>query len=121
MFPSQVGLFPKEHEWTIEDFKNNLVIKLEAVKKLVEDNIKQAQQRQKEYTDKGLTLTQFNTGELVYLRVEIVKQGRKVKLAQRWKGLYCIIKDLGNGVYQITNIFNPNDQQCVNIQCLKKL
>ncbi len=55
MFPYQVGLFPKGHKWTVKDFKNDLVIKLEATKKLAEDNIKQAQQRQKEYTDRGLT------------------------------------------------------------------
>ncbi len=44
-----------------------------------------------------------------------------MKLAKCWKGPYCVIKDQGNGVYLITNIFDPNDQQHVNIQCLKKL
>ncbi len=121
VFPSQVGLFPREHEWTLEDFKNDLVIKLEAAKTLTEENIKRAQQKQKQYADKGLIPTQFCPGELVYLRVEIIKQGRKVKLAQRWKGPYRVVKDQGSGVYVIANIFDPDDQQRVNIQRLKKL
>ncbi len=96
------------------------MVHLEAARKITDFNILQAQQKQKRNADKDVSFSHFDIGDLVYLRIEAIKQGRKAKLAQKWKGPYRVISNQGNGVYQIASIFNSTGQQSVNIQRLKK-
>jgi hypothetical protein len=86
-------------------FGSDIVTKVEEKVKQIQANILAAQSRQKSYTDRRRSPSEFEVGDHVYLRVSPMKGvrrfGIKGKLAPRYIGLYPIIDKYGPTSYQV--------------------
>jgi hypothetical protein len=86
-------------------FRPDLVVEAEEQVKVIQENLKAAQSRQKSYFDKRRKPLQFNVGDHVYLRVSptkgIQRFGIKGKLAPRYIGPYEIIEKCGPVAYRL--------------------
>jgi hypothetical protein len=86
-------------------FGPDLVIEAEEKVKIIQDNLKVAQSRQKSYADIQRRPLQFQIGDFVYLRVSptrgIQRFGVKGKLAPRYIGPFEIIEVCGPIAYRL--------------------
>ena len=86
-------------------FGPNLVADAEEKVRVIQENLKAAQSRQKSYFDKRREHLQFEVGDHVYLRVSPTKSvqrfGVKGKLAPRYVGPYEIIEICGPVAYRV--------------------
>ena len=92
--------------------------------KVIRENLKAAQSRQKSYYDSKHRDLAFEIGDHVYLRVSPMKGTRrfgiKGKLAPRYVGPFKIIGKRGNLAYQLellSNIANVHDVFHVSQLC----
>jgi hypothetical protein len=73
--------------------------------KVIRENLKLAQMRQKSYHDRGTARRQYEVGDYVYLKVSTTKGvqrfGVKGKLAPRYTGPYEVIAVCGPVAYRI--------------------
>ncbi|KAA0066793.1 DNA/RNA polymerases superfamily protein [Cucumis melo var. makuwa] len=73
--------------------------------KLIRENLKIAQNRQKSYADKRRRDLEFQIGEQVFLKLSpwkgVLRFGRKGKLSPRYIGLYQIIERVGPAAYKL--------------------
>ena len=81
------------------------MVEAEEKVKVIQENLRVAQSRQKSYFDKRRKPLKFNVGDHVYLRVSPTKGvqhfGIKGKLAPRYVGPYEIIGECGPVAYQL--------------------
>jgi hypothetical protein len=110
-------------------FGPNLVIEVEDKVKIIQDNLKVAQSRQKSYADIRRRPLQFQIEDFVYLRVSptrgIQRFGVKGKLAARYIGPFEILEICGPVAYclqlpsqlaAIHNIFHVSQlKKCVKV------
>jgi hypothetical protein len=110
-------------------FGPDLVIEAENKVKVIQDNLKAAQSRQKSYADIRRRPLQFQVGNFVYLRVSptrgVQRFGVKGKLAPRYSGPFEILEICGPVAYRlqlpsqlatIHNIFHVSQlRKCVKI------
>jgi hypothetical protein len=110
-------------------FGPDLVMEAEDKVRLIENNLKAAQSRQKSYADIRRRPLQFQVGDFVYLRVSPVRGvqrfGVKGKLAPRYIGPFEILEICGPVAYRlqlppqlaaIHNIFHISQlRKCVKI------
>jgi hypothetical protein len=110
-------------------FGPDLVVEAEDKVKLIQDNLKAAQSRQKSYADIRRRPLQFYVGDFVYLRVSPIRGvqrfGVKGKLAPRYIGPFEILEICGPVAYRlqlpsqlaaIHNIFHVSQlRKCVKI------
>jgi hypothetical protein len=86
-------------------FGPDLVIEAEEKVKVIQENLRAAQSRQKSYFDKRRKPLKFNVGDHVYLRVSPTKGvqrfGIKGKLAPHYIGPYEIIRECGPVAYRL--------------------
>jgi hypothetical protein len=86
-------------------FAPDLVIKVEEKVRVIQENLRAAQSRQKSYFDKRRKPLKFQVGDHVYLRVSPTKGvqrfGIKGKLAPRYIGPYEIIEACGPVAYKV--------------------
>ena len=86
-------------------FGPDLVIEAEEKVKVIQENLRAAQDSQKSYFDKRKKPLQFDVGDHVYLRVSPTKVvqrfGIKGKLAPRYIGPYKIIETCGPVAYRL--------------------
>ena len=86
-------------------FGPELVVEAEEKVKLIQENLRAAQSRQKSYFDKRRKPLKFNVGDHVYLWVSPTKGvqrfGIKSKLATRYIGPYEIIEECGPVAYRL--------------------
>jgi hypothetical protein len=87
----------------------DLVIEAEDKVKVIQDNLKAAQSRQKSYADIRRRILQFQVGDFVYLRVSptrgIQRFGVKGKLAPRYIGPFEILEICGPVAYRLQLLF----------------
>ena len=105
------------------------MVEAEEKGKVIQENLRAAQSRQKSYFDKGRKPLKFNVGDHVYLRVSPTKGvqrfGIKGKLAPRYIGPYEIIEECGPVAYRLRlpsqlaavhNIFHVSQlKKCVRV------
>jgi hypothetical protein len=110
-------------------FGPDLVVEAEDKVKLIQDNLKAAQSRQKSYADIRRRPLQFHVGDFIYLRVSPIRGvqrfGVKGKLAPRYIGPFEILEICGPVAYRlqlppqlaaIHNIFHVSQlRKCVKI------
>jgi hypothetical protein len=86
-------------------FGPDLVVEAEDKVKVIQDNLKTAQSRQKSYADQRRKPLQFQVGDFVYLRESPIKGVQhfviKGKLAPRYVGPFEILKVCGPVAYKI--------------------
>jgi hypothetical protein len=86
-------------------FGPDLVTEAKAKVKNIQNNLKEAQSRQKSYADKRRKPLQFSVGEFVYLRVSptrgVQRFGIKGKLAPRYVGPFEILEICGPVAYRL--------------------
>jgi hypothetical protein len=86
-------------------FGPDLVIEAEEKVRVIQENLRVAQSRQKSYFDKRRKPLQFEVGDHVYLRVSPTKGvqrfGVRGKLAPRYVGPYEITKISGPVAYRV--------------------
>ena len=95
---------------------NDLITEAEDMCKVIRDNLKAAQSRQKSYYDSKHRDLAFKIGDHVYLRVSPMKGTRrfsiKGKLAPRYVGPFKIVSKRGDLAYQLelpSNFANVHD------------
>jgi hypothetical protein len=110
-------------------FGPDLVIEVEDKVKIIQNNLKAAQSRQKSYADIRRRPLQFQIGDFVYLRVSptrgIQRFGVKGKLAPRYIGPFEILEICGPVAYRlqlpsqlaaIHNIFHVSQhKKCIKV------
>ena len=110
-------------------FEPNLVVEAEEKVKVVQENLRAAQSRQKSYFDKRRKNLKFNVCDHVYLRVSPTKGVQrfwiKGKLSPRYIGPYEIIKECGPVAYRLQltsqlatvhNVFHISQlEKCVRV------
>ncbi|KAA0067815.1 hypothetical protein IC582_019336 [Cucumis melo] len=73
--------------------------------KLIRENLKKAQDRQKSYADKRRRDLEFQIREQVFLKLSpwraVLRFGRKGKLSPRYIGPYQIIEHVGSAAYRL--------------------
>ena len=85
----------------------------------VQNNIQNSQRKQKEQHDHKLKgSVNFEVGELVLMYKSNLQD--KKKLEERWKGLYYIHADLGNGVYKLRTLDRKILKTPINGERLKQ-
>ena len=86
-----------------DSFENGT--KRQRTAEVIKENIKQAQQKQKEHYDlKHGAASCFNTGSLV-LKKDFTRKKRKGgKLDYRWQGPFVIIASLGKGLFKLKEL-----------------
>ena len=81
------------------------MVEAEEQVKVIQENLRAAQSRQKSYFDKRRKPLKFNVGDHVYLQVSPTKDvqrfGIKGKLAPRYIGPYEIIEECGPVAYRL--------------------
>ena len=86
-------------------FGPNILLEAEENIKMVRENLKIAQSRQRSYADTRRELS-FEVGDFVYLKVSPIRGvrrfGVKGKLAPRYVGLYQILARSGEVAYQLS-------------------
>ena len=65
------------------------------------ENLKKAQQRQKEYYDKGTKKSLYQAGDKVYLHNPHIKQGEASKFHRNWKGPFTIAERITDVNYKL--------------------
>jgi hypothetical protein len=112
-----------------KNFGPDLVVEAEDKVRLIQNNLKAAQSRQKSYADIRRRPLQFHVGDFVYLRVSptrgVQRFGVKGKLAPRYIGPFGILEICGPVAYRlqlspqlaaIQNIFHISQlRKCVKI------
>jgi hypothetical protein len=110
-------------------FGSNLVTEAEEKVKIIQNNLKAAQSRQKSYVDKRRKPIQFEVGDFVYLRVSptwgVQRFGIKGKLAPRYVGPFKILEICGHVAYRlqlppqlaaIHNVFHVSQlKKCISV------
>nr|CAB3502749.1 unnamed protein product [Digitaria exilis] len=88
-----------------EIYGPNLVIEAEEQVRVIRENLKAAQSRQKSYADRRRMPLKFAVGDHVYLKVSptrgVQRFGVKGKLAPRYVGPYEIIEKCGSVAYRL--------------------
>src|SRR5579883_1549543 len=83
----------------------NLVVEVEEKVKIIQENLKAAQSRQKSYFDKRRKPLQFEVSDHVYLKVSLTRGvqrfGIRGKLAPRYVGPYEIVEQCGPVAYRL--------------------
>ncbi|KAL0536903.1 hypothetical protein IC582_025866 [Cucumis melo] len=73
--------------------------------KLIKENLRIAQDRQKSYADKRRRNLEFQVGDQVFLKLspwrDVIRFGRKVKLSPRYIGPYHITERVGPAAYRL--------------------
>jgi hypothetical protein len=91
--------------WERKIFGPDLVIEAEEKVKIIQENLRAAQSRQKSYFDKRRKPLKFDIGDHVYLQVSPTKGVQqfevKGKLAPRYVGPYEIIEECGPVAYKL--------------------
>jgi hypothetical protein len=112
-----------------EIFGPDLVTEVEEMVKIIRNNLKVAQSRQKSYADKRRKPIQFEVGDFVYLRVSptqgVQQFGIKGKLAPRYVGPFEILEICGPVAYRlqlhpqlaaIHNVFHVSQlKRCISV------
>jgi hypothetical protein len=112
-----------------EIFGPDLVNEAEEKVKIIRNNLKAAQSRQKSYADKRRKPIQFEVGNFVYLRVSptrgVQRFGIKGKLAPRYIGPFEILEICGPVAYRlqlppqlaaIHNVFHVSQlRKCIHV------
>jgi hypothetical protein len=87
-------------------FRPDILLEAEENIKMVRENLKIAQSRQRSYADTRRTEVSFEVGDFVYLKVSPIRGvrrfGVKGKLAPRYVGLYQNLAKRGEVAYQLS-------------------
>ena len=87
-FPEEKG---EEDQLSYLEYIKKLKHLLENAYRMVHQNLGASRNRQKEQYDKKTNDVKFMVGDMVYLHVPAVRQGRNKKLASRWTGPYTVV------------------------------
>jgi hypothetical protein len=86
-------------------FGPKLIQEAEEQVRMIRENLRTAQSRQKSYDDSRRSLLEFKEGDHVYLKVSPIRGMRrfkvKGKLSPRFIGPYLILKQVGEVAYQL--------------------
>ena len=117
-------LFEEELESDSEDnvtkvIDNLLESRLECFQ-AASHNIDKAQKNQKKTYDRKHQPAVFTIGSKVLLENTAQKQRKGGKMAPLWLGPYIISRDLGKGIYELSNLNNKVIKNKANVSRLKK-
>ncbi len=111
------------NEPTDEDIKHaleNLLTTNNEARELASKNIKNAQQKQKEYYDLKHSTEIFEKGIEVLMENTSQKQRKGGKLTDKFLGPYIINRHVGKGLYELKNKSGNILQKKVNVNRLKR-
>ena len=92
---------------------------------IAQDNIRNAQDRTRNYVDKGQRDIGFYEGDMVYLKVstqlETLKRGKCQKLSSRYHGPFKIVKKIGDVAYRIELLDGIRAHLVFHVNKLKRM
>lgn len=89
---------------------------------IVRDNVERAQAKQKKYYDQHRKQTNFQEGDVVWVRAHPQSKaddGFTAKLAAKWKGPARVKKKLGTVNYAVVFLSDPDKCETLHVQNLK--
>jgi len=97
----------------------------EHIGRMLQENLSKAQERMKMYADKKRIDKKFNSGDLVYLKIQPYKQHSLAntyfhKLSARYYGPYKVIERIGKVAYRLDLLANTMIHNVFHVSLLKK-
>ncbi|GBC45356.2 uncharacterized protein K02A2.6-like [Rhizophagus irregularis DAOM 181602=DAOM 197198] len=102
---AKLPLDKDENKITLADRVKVLIEELPVIRRKIKENVKEAQERQKQQHDKrGIRKPKFEIGEKVLLYEAWREKQWSGKLQNKWKGPYLIHEEFGNGAYKLKEL-----------------
>ncbi|GET59987.1 uncharacterized protein K02A2.6-like [Rhizophagus irregularis DAOM 181602=DAOM 197198] len=94
-----------ENKITLANRVKILIEELPVIRRKIKENVKEAQEKQKQQHDKrGIRKPKFEIGEKVLLYEAWREKQWSGKLQSKWKGPYLIHEEFGNGAYKLKEL-----------------
>ncbi|GBC28384.2 uncharacterized protein K02A2.6-like [Rhizophagus irregularis DAOM 181602=DAOM 197198] len=102
---AKLPLDKDENKITLADRVKILIEELPVIRRKIKENVKEAQEKQKQQHDKrGIRKPKFEIGEKVLLYEAWREKQWSGKLQNKWKGPYLIHEEFGNGAYKLKEL-----------------
>ncbi|GET55189.1 uncharacterized protein K02A2.6-like [Rhizophagus irregularis DAOM 181602=DAOM 197198] len=102
---AKLPLDKDENKITLTDRIKILIEELPVIRRKIKENVKEAQEKQKQQHDKrGIRKPKFEIGEKVLLYEAWREKQWSGKLQSKWKGPYLIHEEFGNGAYKLKEL-----------------
>ena len=111
----------KEYDTCLDanDYRPDVVSRLEAAISLVRDNVQLAQQKRKQYFDQKAKNRTFDVGERVWLFTPQKRKGKCTKLLHFWHGPFRIVEKTSPVNYRLTSCDERRRTFVVHVSRLK--
>ncbi|GBC50842.2 uncharacterized protein K02A2.6-like [Rhizophagus irregularis DAOM 181602=DAOM 197198] len=102
---AKLPLDKDENKITLANRVKILIEELPVIRRKIKENVKEAQEKQKQQHDKrGIRKPKFEIGEKVLLYEAWREKQWSGKLQNKWKGPYLIHEEFGNGAYKLKEL-----------------
>lgn len=102
-----------------DDYKSEMVTRLQEAFTLAKDNLQAAQRKQKEQYDLKSDVINYAIGEKIWVFNPSTKPGLSTKLLHNWHGPYIIIDKLSDVNYKIQMCDSKKSEQTVHVNRIK--
>ena len=102
-----------------DDYKSEMVTRLQEAFTLAKDNLQAAQRKQKEQYDLKSDVINYDIGEKIWVFNPSTKPGLSTKLLHNWHGPYIIIDKLSDVNYKIQMCDSKKSEQTVHVNRIK--
>jgi len=92
---------PSKYESDSDDYKTQMLFKMNSAFYLAKSNLIEARARQKRQFDKRACLKKFNVGDKVYVTTVVIKPEQSPKFTSKFHGPYRIIDKVSNVLYKL--------------------
>ena len=103
-----MGVPDQEEHTSYGDFATKLKQNLTEAYQHVRENLQTAQCRQKEYYDRVVKDSEFQSGDQVYLYSPALKPGEAAKFHRNWKGPFTVLERVAEVTYKIQKLGGPS-------------
>ncbi|CAC5372715.1 unnamed protein product [Mytilus coruscus] len=121
VLPVEAAMCPPTITYTSsDDYKSEMVTRLQEAFTLAKDNLQAAQRKQKEQYDLKSDVINYAIGDKIWVFNPSTKPGLSTKLLHNWHGLYVIIDKLSDVNYKLQMCDSKKSEQTVHVNRIKQ-
>ncbi|CAC5393704.1 unnamed protein product [Mytilus coruscus] len=121
VLPVEAAMCPPTITYTSsDDYKSEMVTRLQEAFTLAKDNLQAAQRKQKEQYDLKSDVINYAIGDKIWVFNPSTKPGLSTKLLHNWHGPYVIIDKLSDVNYKIQMCDSKKSEQTVHVNRIKQ-